>query len=400
MAALFQTGADAEPIPPDWDVILVGARCGGAATALCLARRGLRVLVLERGRYGSDTLSTHALMRPAVHQLHRWGVLDRLWRSGVPAVRATTFHYDGAVTSVPIKARGGVPALLAPRRTLLDAALVDAARQAGARIEHGFLVQELLTQASGQVLGVVAQRRGEEPCPFRAPLVVGADGRSSSVARWVGAEPYRLGRHRCATLYGYFRGVAIPAAEPVGYHWYFAPQSSASLIPTGDGLWCVAASLAAGSVQLRGVRDLTGLLQRCIARTSGELATRLTRAQLVGNVHSFAGMLGYLRPCHGPGWALVGDAGSFRDPGTAHGISDAFRDAELLAAAVAEGGQAALSRYQEARDELCGGIFDVTDAIAAFDWDMAALAQLHQRLSAEMQRELASLPPADANSTS
>jgi flavin-dependent dehydrogenase len=399
MAAPLPIGADPEPIPSSWDVILVGARCGGAATALCLARRGLRVLVLERGRYGSDTLSTHALMRPAVHQLHRWGVLDGLWQSGVPAVRATSFYYDGAVTSVPIKARGGVPALIAPRRTLLDAALVDAARRAGARIEHGFLVRELLTHASGQVLGVVAQRLGEQSRQFLAPLVVGADGRSSSVARWVGAEPYRLGRHRCATMYGYFRGVVAPAPEPVGYHWYFAPQVSASLIPTGGELWCVAASLPAGSPELLGARDPAALLQRCITRTSGELAARLIRAELVGNVHSFAGMFGYLRPCHGPGWALVGDAGSFRDPGTAHGISDAFRDAELLAAAVAEGGEASLRRYQEARDELCGGIFDVTDAIASFDWDMAGLAQLHQRLSVEMQRELASLPPADAHST-
>jgi 2-polyprenyl-6-methoxyphenol hydroxylase-like FAD-dependent oxidoreductase len=394
MPAACEPGADTEHLPSSWDVIVVGARCGGAATALCLARRGLRVLVLDRGRYGSDTLSTHALMRPAVHQLQRWGILDRLW-SSAPPVRATTFYYDGAATTVLIKPRGGVTALLAPRRTVLDAALVDAARRAGARVEHGCSVHELLRDASGRVLGLVAQRRGEAAREFRAPLVVGADGRHSTVARLVGALPYRLGLHRCATLYAYFAGVDDPAPEHVGYHWYFAPRVSASLIPTSDGLWCAAASVAASSPELRGAGDPAAALQRWIARASRDLAARLARARRVGKVHSFAGLLGSLRPCQGPGWALVGDAGLFRDPGTAHGISDAFRDAELLAAAVSEGGEAALQRYQAARDDLCSGVFDVTDAIAGFDWDMGGLAQLHQRLSAEMQRELASLPPAD-----
>src|SRR5262245_2134327 len=115
-----------------YDVVLVGARAAGAATALLLARRGLRVLVVDRGRYGSATLSTHALMRGGVLQLHRWGVLDRIKARGTPPVRFTSFHYGDDVLTVPIKARGGVDALYAPRRTVLDQVLVDAATDAGA----------------------------------------------------------------------------------------------------------------------------------------------------------------------------------------------------------------------------------------------------------------------------
>src|SRR5215213_5409560 len=117
-----------------YDALVVGARCAGGATAMLLARRGLRVLAIDRGGYGTDTMSTHALMRGGVLQLRRWGVLPRLLEVGTPAVRATAFHYgDEDALEVPVKpGHGGVDALYAPRRTVLDSVLVDAAQEAGA----------------------------------------------------------------------------------------------------------------------------------------------------------------------------------------------------------------------------------------------------------------------------
>ena len=112
-----------------YDVIIAGARCAGAATALLLARQGARVLVLDKSRYGTDTLSTHALMRGAVLQLHRWGLLPAVAGAGTPPVRSTTFHLADAVTTIPVKPKHGVEALYAPRRRVLDAILADAARE-------------------------------------------------------------------------------------------------------------------------------------------------------------------------------------------------------------------------------------------------------------------------------
>jgi len=103
-----------------YDVVIVGARCAGAATALLLARAGHRVLVVDRGRYGTDTLSTHALMRGAVVQLHRWNVLPAVVASGTTPVRQATFHYAAESIAVPIKPRDGIDALYAPRRDVLD----------------------------------------------------------------------------------------------------------------------------------------------------------------------------------------------------------------------------------------------------------------------------------------
>src|SRR5262245_25194134 len=131
-------------IQPRYDAIIVGARVAGAATAMLLARAGMRVLVVERSAPGSDTLSTHALMRAGVMQLHRWGVLDRVVKAGTPPIRKTTFHYGSEVFSVAIKERDGVDALYAPRRTVLDAALAGAAREAGADVVHRATVTGLL----------------------------------------------------------------------------------------------------------------------------------------------------------------------------------------------------------------------------------------------------------------
>src|SRR5215471_6118563 len=117
-----------------YDVIVVGGRVAGAATAMLLARAGLRVLVIEAARAGTDTLSTHALMRGGVTQLHRWGLLDAVIASGTPAIRATQFTYGDHTETVEIRASEGISALRAPRRTLLDTLLLDAARAAGADI--------------------------------------------------------------------------------------------------------------------------------------------------------------------------------------------------------------------------------------------------------------------------
>src|SRR4051794_5142282 len=167
------------------DVVVVGARAAGAATAMLLARDGLDVAVIDRGRYGADTLSTHALMRAAVIQLRRWGVLDRAAASGAPAARRTTFTYADDELRVTVKPAHGIDALYAPRRTVLDPILVDAASAAGAEIAYGTTVTGLEHDDTGRVVGVSTRDAAGRLQTRRAKWVVGADGIRSAVARAV-----------------------------------------------------------------------------------------------------------------------------------------------------------------------------------------------------------------------
>ena len=175
--SLRRTGTDA-----GWDAIVVGARVAGASTALLLARAGLRVLVVDRARRGSDTLSTHALMRGGVVHLKRWGLLDGVAATGAPPVRRVTFHYGREHLPVSLKPYAGVDALYAPRRTILDALLVEAAEEAGARFRFGPVVTDLARDGAGRVVGVVVRDRAGVTRTEHAPLVIGADGRDSLVA--------------------------------------------------------------------------------------------------------------------------------------------------------------------------------------------------------------------------
>ena len=143
--------------PAGPDVVIVGARCPGAATAMLLARAGLQVTVIDRGRQGSDTLSTHALMRSGVLQLHRWGLLDELRRAGVPPVNRTVFRYGTDERVVTIRPILGADALYAPRRTLLDGLLVDAARDAGATFLFDTTATGVERDRLGRVAGVRAR---------------------------------------------------------------------------------------------------------------------------------------------------------------------------------------------------------------------------------------------------
>jgi menaquinone-9 beta-reductase len=368
-----------------YDVVIAGARCAGAATAMLLARQGARVLVLDRSRYGTDTLSTHALMRGAVLQLHRWGLLAEVSAAGTPAVRSTTFHLPGAVSTVEIQPRHGVDALYAPRRAVLDAILADAARSAGAEVRFGTSVTGLWRDRTGRVAGITG-RFGAAHLEVGADLVVGADGRRSTVARCVGAQATHVAGASSAVVYRYFRDAGI-----AGYHWYYAPGSAAGAIPSNDGLTCVFAATSAERLRRELDRDADAAFWRILASAAPDLADRLGNGATVGPPRVFPGLTGYLRDAAGPGWALVGDAGYFKDPITAHGITDALRDAEILARVAASAGPGGVSRYQAERDELSLRLFRVTGYIASFTWTADDIGDHLLELKDVMAEEVAAM---------
>jgi menaquinone-9 beta-reductase len=367
---------------PKYDAVIVGARCAGAATALLLAREGAKVLLIDRQEYGADTMSTHALMRVGVLQLHRWGLLAAVMAEATPEIRSTTFHYGSESLRVKIKPEHGVDFLCAPRRTVLDRVLVDAARAAGAEIRHGVLLRDLQFDSHDRVVGAWLRGLDGKERGVRCDMLIGADGRQSTVAKLVKAEAYAESRSASGCVYGYFENL-----NRDGFHWHFAKDAAASVIPTNHAQHCVAASVseAAFSEMFRGNVE-PGFMQ-VLAANSPELHADVRRARLVGRLRGFAGGRGYLRQPQGPGWALVGDAGYFKDPLTAHGITDALRDAELLARAVLEGGARAHEAYQAERDALSMALFDVTDAIASFQWNLDEVKSLHAQLSGAMRAE-------------
>jgi 2-polyprenyl-6-methoxyphenol hydroxylase-like FAD-dependent oxidoreductase len=383
--------SDLASLKSSYDVVVAGARAAGAATAMLLARRGLSVLLVEQGARGADTLSTLALMRGGVVQLSRWGLLDAIRASGTPRIQKTTFHYAEERVEVQIKPRDGVDALYAPRRTVLDPMLADAAAEAGADVVYHTRLVDVTRSATGRIDGVIVEGSDRVPRAIAAPWVVGADGRQSTLARRVGALPYHIGPHVTAVIYTLVAGLA-----PDGYHWHYAGGASVGQIPTTGGEVLVFVSMP----RERFMRELRFDLERSFHRILSEVAPALASALRIlrpeGPFRGFAGQEGVVRQPWGRGWALVGDAGYFKDPLTAHGITDALRDAELLARAIERGTDTALADYQSLRDELSMRLFWITDEIASFDWSMARLQSLHKAMSEELAREARYLQELDA----
>jgi flavin-dependent dehydrogenase len=364
-----------------YDAVIVGGRCAGAATALLLARAGLDVLVVEQGARGADTLSTLALMRAGVLQLVRWGLLDAIKAAGTPKIETTTFHYGSDAIEIRIKPRDGVDALYAPRRTLLDPLLADAAQAAGADIAYRVRLKELVRNGRGRIDGVAIEGGGVAR-RIDARIVIGADGLESTVAKGVAAEPYRVGQYMSGVVYTRARGLGIE-----GYHWHYVPGASVGVIPTNDDETLVFAATTRSRFMQEMRADLEAGFHEIVHEAAPALAEAV-KAAPVSPYRGFAGHPGILRPAWGPGWALVGDAGYFKDPITAHGITDALRDAELLARAVLSGTDAKLAEYQAVRDLLSGGLFTITDEIASYAWDLRHLQELHKSLSDEMTGEV------------
>ncbi|WP_209428185.1 NAD(P)/FAD-dependent oxidoreductase [Pararhodobacter sp. SW119] len=366
----------------DYDMVIVGARCAGSAAALTLARGGARVLVVERDAPGTDTLSTHALMRGALMLLANWGLLDQLIAAGIPPIRTTIFDYGSKRAEVAIKPGHGVDALLSPRRWLLDRTLAAAANEAGAEIRYRTALRGLLTRSNGAVRGVVLTGPEGATTQVRAGLVIGADGRRSSVARMVGAPVERVGRHAASVIYAYVAGMTDH-----GTRWHYRPGIAAGAIPTNGGAHCVFVSAAPERYQTELRGDLSASLKRILAEVHPDLAAEVASGRMLDRPRAFAGEPGYFRRAHGQGWALAGDAGYFKDPITAHGITDALRDGWLLGEAALNGTAQALADYQALRDEISLPLFRATDAIAALPRDMDRLQALHFELSAAMKAE-------------
>lgn len=375
-------------LEPRYDAIVVGARAAGAATAMLLARCGLRVLAVDRNAHGSDTLSTHALMRGALSRLARWGLLDRIWAAGTPVIRTAAFHYGDEELRLDVPPTESVPGLAAPRRTLLDPVLVDAARAAGAVVRHDTRFVDCIRTADDRVCGAIVADADGSTHRLEADLLIGADGLHSAVARSVMAPVTRQGSHASAYILRHVADADLPMDE---YQWRYRLGLGAGVIPTNGEAWCVFAALppaAFRDARADTATTMEATMLTSLAAIDPHLAEAVAGARPVSPLRSWPGVPGRFRAAHGPGWALVGDAGYFKDPFAAHGISDAFRDAELLAEAVVDGD---LDRYERRRDELSAPLFDVLEQIASYEWDLDVLPRLHFQLATAMRDEEAKL---------
>jgi 2-polyprenyl-6-methoxyphenol hydroxylase-like FAD-dependent oxidoreductase len=375
------------------DAVVVGARSAGAATALLLARAGHDVVVLDRASFPSDTLSTHSISRSGVVQLDRWGLLGAVLDSGAPAIRSVTFNGpDGSVTRT-VKERAGVDHLVAPRRHILDALVADAAAAAGATVAFGVSVTGVRRDGAGRAVGVTGQDRDGRPVEIDARVVIGADGLRSRVARAVGAPVVESRAPSGATHYAYVAGLPWDGIE-----FFVSDGALTGVVPTHGGEACIWVCTPAGPALAarRATGSPAGAFDALVARTAPDLADRLRDGYRTSPVRSATGLPNQARAATGPGWALVGDAGYHRDPITGHGISDAFRDADLLATALDAGlrGDApmeeALAAFGRQREAARREIFAITCALSAFP-PVPEFQALQRRLSAAIEDEASAL---------
>jgi flavin-dependent dehydrogenase len=357
-----------------YDAIVVGARCAGSPTAMLLARKGFRVLLLDKASFPSDTLSVHYIHQPGIACLNRWGLLDHVIASNCPPTYAQTLdlgHFTLRGTPPPID---GVAAAYAPRRTILDKILVDAAVGAGVELREHFTVKELIFDGN-QVVGIRGHERGGSLVTEKARIVIGADGMHSSVARAVDAPTYNDRPAFTCAYYSYWSDVPLNGAE-------LHPRPGRMIIAgrTNDGQ--IMSIVYWPNSEFHAVRsDIEGNFMRALDLVP-ELAELIRGGRRTERFRGTVDLPNFYRKPFGPGWALVGDAGYHKDPITAQGISDAFRDAELLASAIDDGFagreliEDALAGYERRRNEVTFPIYDMTLQFAALEPPPAEQQQL------------------------
>ena len=360
-------GRTVAPMNNQYDAIVIGARCGGSPTAMLLARAGYRVLLVDKATFPSDTMSTHFAHPPAVAALERWGILERLEATGCPPV--TTYEFDLGPVSIcgsPRSVDGNATAF-APRRTVLDAFLVDAAVAAGAEMREAFTVDEVLFD-NGRMSGIGGHAKGGGPVTERAHVVIGADGMHSLVAKAVRPRRYHEVPRLTPLYYAYWSGLPVDRFKTYdraehGRGW--------ATWPTHDGLTCITQGWPQEEFEANR-KDVEGTFMRSFDLVP-EFAERIHAATRETRFVGSGNLPGFFRQPYGPGWALVGDAGQHKHPITGFGMSDAFRDAELLAAALDDyfAGRRpyddALGSYQRDRDEQALPLYEITNEFAKLE---------------------------------
>ncbi len=349
-----------------YDAIIVGARCGGSPTAMLLARRGFKVLLVDRATFPSDTISTHILWPHGAELLRRWGLLDRLAATGAPPMcrqmrfDVGPFALCGTIPDPNVGAGG-----FCPRRTVLDNLLVNAAAEAGADVRESFTVDELLV-TDGTVVGIRGHSAGARPLEERARIVVGADGVHSVVARTARAPEYDVRPVAVCCYYSYFSGIAQDDLE-----LYVRDGCAFGGAPTHDGLHIVIVNWPAA--QFPTVRADIERRARQVLELSVDFSARVSAGHREEKWYGTAGVPGFFRKPFGKGWVLVGDASYNKDPITAQGMSDAFIDAEMLAealgAALAGDGpfEELLAAHEVARNERVRPMYEFTTQLATLE---------------------------------
>jgi flavin-dependent dehydrogenase len=344
-----------------YDVIVIGARCAGSPTAMLLARKGYRVLVVDKAKFPSDMLSTHIIHPLGSAALQRWGLLDRVVATGCPPIHTYSFDF-GPITIAGSPGNEDTPQAFCPRRTLLDKILVDGAAEAGAEIREEFTVDEILLEGD-RVAGIQGRSHGGQSVTEHARVVIGADGRHSLVAKSMHPEEYHVRPAVQAGYYTYFSNL------PVGgvFEIHIRPNRGFAAAPTNGGLTMVVAGWPIAEHE-QNKKDYEGTYMQTLELVP-DFADRLRSAKREERLYG-AVTPNYFRKPYGPGWALVGDAGYQKDPITAQGITDAFRDSEKCADAIDQSlsgtrsFEEAMADYQHARDQQVLPMYEYTYQLA------------------------------------
>lgn len=347
-----------------FDAIVVGARCAGSPTAMLLARKDYKVLVVDKASFPSDTISTHVVHPLGVAALKRWGVLDRLVATGCPPIDTYTFDF-GPFTISGAPGTREAPVAYCPRRTVLDKLLVNAAADAGAEIREEFTVDEIVV-SDRRVTGIRGHGRGGATVTEDARVVIGADGSNSLVAKAVSPDRYNEKPYLLAPYYSYWSGLDMKGR----FETYIRPHRGFAAAPTHDDLTMIVGGWPYAEFEAN-KKDVEGNYLKLFDRAPA-FAERLRSAKREARIVGMP-VANFFRKPFGPGWALVGDAGYVKDAITAQGITDAFRDVELVTAALheslsgARSFDAAMGEYQATRDAHALPMFEFTCQLATLE---------------------------------